>query len=88
MTAKEYKGNIMMVDDTPANLRLLGELLIPLGYEVRPFPVVTLCQYDVRMFSGAIVHGALKSHPDTLHCQMSRFLKKHINVSDNFSRTD
>ncbi len=84
MTDQKSNGNIMVVDDTPANLRLVGEL----GYEVRPFPVVTLCQYDVGMFSGAIVHGALKSHQDTLHCQMSRFLKKHINVSDNFSRTD
>lgn len=38
MTIQESKGNVMVVDDTPANLRLLDELLVPLGYEVRPFP--------------------------------------------------
>ncbi|MCT7952183.1 EAL domain-containing protein [Ancylothrix sp. C2] len=27
-------GNILIVDDTPANLRLLGEFLMPLGYTV------------------------------------------------------
>jgi signal transduction histidine kinase len=32
------KPNILVVDDTPANLRLLTELLIQNGYEVRPAP--------------------------------------------------
>ena len=32
------KRNILVVDDTPANLRLLTELLIQHGYDVRPAP--------------------------------------------------
>jgi len=38
MTAGKSKGNIMVVDDTPANLRLLGNMLGERGYSVRPFP--------------------------------------------------
>ena len=30
------------------------------------FPVVTLCQYDARYFSGVDLVGALRTHPDTL----------------------
>jgi len=32
------KGNILIVDDTPDNLRLLSEMLIKQGYKVRPAP--------------------------------------------------
>ena len=32
------KGNIMIVDDTPANLRLLSQMLGERGYQVRPVP--------------------------------------------------
>lgn len=32
------KGNILVVDDTPENLRLLAELLKTRGYSVRPVP--------------------------------------------------
>ena len=32
------KGNILIVDDTPANLRLLSEMLAGQGYHVRPVP--------------------------------------------------
>ncbi|BAY48118.1 response regulator receiver sensor signal transduction histidine kinase [Scytonema sp. HK-05] len=32
---KEYKGNILVVDDTPDNLRLLSAMLTAQGYEVR-----------------------------------------------------
>jgi transcriptional repressor of dcmA and dcmR len=38
------------------------------GYDVRiaqRFPVVTLCQYDTRRFSGSAVLQALKAHRDT-----------------------
>lgn len=33
-----YKGNILVVDDTPANLRLLVDLLTENGYKARPVP--------------------------------------------------
>ena len=38
------------------------------------FPVVSLCQYDVRDFSGAAILGALKCHEDTFNYPLSRFL--------------
>jgi signal transduction histidine kinase len=37
-TEVSHKGNILVVDDTPANLRLLSEMLEDSGYEVRPAP--------------------------------------------------
>ncbi len=36
--AQKTHGNIMIVDDTPANLKLLEEMLRQHGYEVRSFP--------------------------------------------------
>lgn len=33
-----YKANILVIDDTPANLRLLVNLLTEKGYKVRPIP--------------------------------------------------
>lgn len=33
-----YKGNILVVDDTPANLRLLVDILTEKGYKARPVP--------------------------------------------------
>jgi transcriptional repressor of dcmA and dcmR len=38
------------------------------------FPVVSLCQYDVRQMSGLEVLSALKSHRDTLRYPVARFL--------------
>lgn len=36
--AEASKGNILIVDDTPANLRLLAQMLAEQGYHVRPVP--------------------------------------------------
>lgn len=36
--APRYKGSILVVDDTPANLHLLSRMLTENGYEVRPVP--------------------------------------------------
>jgi excisionase family DNA binding protein len=47
------------------------------GYEhriARRFPVVTLCQYDVRAFSGADVLDALKGHRDSLRYPAERWM--------------
>ncbi len=38
------------------------------------FPVVSICQYDVREFSGTAVLNALKCHEDTFNYPLSRFL--------------
>ncbi len=36
--SQQYRGNILVVDDTPANLRLLVNLLSDKGYKVRALP--------------------------------------------------
>lgn len=38
MNEIKYKANIMVVDDTPANLHLLEDMLGKQGYDVRPLP--------------------------------------------------
>lgn len=38
------------------------------------FPVVSLCQYDARVFSGVAILGALKCHDDTFHYPLTHFL--------------
>ena len=40
----------------------------------RRFPVVSLCQYDARRFSGLDVLNALKCHEDTFRYPLPRFL--------------
>ena len=52
-----------------------------MAYEVRynfdiarRFPLVSVCQYDVREFSGPAVLNALKCHEDTFNYPLSRFL--------------
>lgn len=49
-----YKGDILVVDDTPANLRLLVHLLTERGYKVRALP------------SGKLALAAVKNHPPDL----------------------
>jgi excisionase family DNA binding protein len=38
------------------------------------FPVETLCQYDVRLFSGLVILDALKTHPDNFGQPTERIL--------------
>lgn len=38
------------------------------------FPLVSLCQYDARAFSGVAVHEALICHEDTFNYPLSRFI--------------
>ena len=38
------------------------------------FPVVAVCQYDVREFTGQVVLEALKAHPDSFEVSLGRFL--------------
>jgi putative two-component system response regulator len=39
VTEQSQPDNIMIVDDTPANLRLLEDILVRQGYDVRSFPM-------------------------------------------------
>ena len=71
-------------------LRVVGEMVSELEifksddemirYEVafniiaRRFPTVTLCQYDVRAFSGETVYRALRAHPDLYDMRIAGFL--------------
>ena len=48
MSAEEPKGDILVVDDTPLNLRLLTRLLTDRGYKVRPVPSGKLALEAVR----------------------------------------
>lgn len=41
--ADASKGNILIVDDTPANLRLLSQMLTEQGYQVRLCPMCLSC---------------------------------------------
>ena len=40
----------------------------------RRYPIVSLCQYDSRRFSGEVIHEALVCHEDTFNYPLSRFL--------------
>ena len=45
------------------------------NYEIaHRYPLVSVCQYDVRDFSGPAVLNALKCHEDTFNYPLSRFL--------------
>jgi len=44
----------------------------------RRYPLVSVCQYDVREFSGPAVLNALKCHEDTFNYPLSRFLAPKI----------
>src|SRR6266581_1939755 len=40
----------------------------------RRYPVVVICQYDARVFSGAALVRALKAHPDLFDLRLGSFL--------------
>jgi transcriptional repressor of dcmA and dcmR len=74
----------------PTVLRVMGEMASELSvfgsttemmayeqaYELmaRRFPVVTLCQYDARVFDGELILQVLKSHPDMFVHELGGFL--------------
>jgi hypothetical protein len=74
----------------PVLMRIVGEMVSErkvfaseaemIRYEVafnmiaKRFRTVTLCQYDVRAFSGETIFRALKAHPDLYEIQMGSFL--------------
>ena len=74
----------------PVLMRIVGEMVSErkvfaseaemIRYEIafnmiaKRFRTVTLCQYDVRAFSGETIFRALKAHPDLYEIQMGGFL--------------
>jgi excisionase family DNA binding protein len=78
------------LESRPALMRIVGEMvsernvfsteLEMMRYEVafntiaKRFPTVTLCQYDVRAFSGEAIYQALRAHPDLYDLRVGSFL--------------
>jgi len=74
----------------PTLIRVVGEMasertVFPtddemIRYEVaynliaKRFPTVTMCQYDVRVFSGETIFGALRAHTDLFELGLATFL--------------
>ncbi|MBN1641112.1 MAG: SpoIIE family protein phosphatase [Anaerolineae bacterium] len=54
LQADAPRGNVLIVDDTPANLRLLSQMLAERGYRVRPVP------------DGALALAAVQAEPPDL----------------------
>jgi excisionase family DNA binding protein len=52
----------------------LREFELGLTAFTRRFPIVFLCQYDVREFSGQDILEALRSHPDLFDLRLGNFL--------------
>ncbi|HDQ35058.1 MAG TPA: response regulator, partial [Chloroflexi bacterium] len=75
----ESKGNILIVDDNPANLQLLSQMLLKEGYRVRPvldgeralaatysqLPDLILLDVMMPEMDGYEVCAQLKAKPDT-----------------------
>jgi len=38
------------------------------------FPTITMCQYDVRVFDGLTIFGALRAHTDLFELGLATFL--------------
>jgi hypothetical protein len=74
----------------PTVLRITGEMAcarkvfssdaVMMRFEVafnmlaRRFPMVALCQYDVRQFDGEVVFQAMRAHPDLYSLHLGSFL--------------
>lgn len=68
-------GDVAVMLDGGADETLIAD--VEMRYErrlARSYPVVTLCLYDARRFSGSGVLTGLKCHVDTFSLPLSRFL--------------
>lgn len=71
---------IRVVGDMASERELFSSVGEMMRYETayngvaKRFPTVTLCQYDVRVFDGAVVYEAFKAHPDTYDLRVGTFL--------------
>jgi len=75
VTAIRVLGEMSCFIDQGADVDVLMEFELRYNQGLgREFPVVSLCQYDVRRFSGVAVLQACKAHSDSLEFPLRRFL--------------
>lgn len=75
VTAIRVLGEMSCFIDQGADLDVLMEFEMRYNHSLgREFPVVSLCQYDVRRFSGVAVLHACKAHDDSLKFPLRSFL--------------
>jgi excisionase family DNA binding protein len=71
---------IRVVGDMALELEVFGSIEDMMSYEetydlvARRYPVVTICQYDVRAFGGVALLRSLKAHPDLYGLGLGNFL--------------
>ena len=71
---------LRVVGEMDSELSIFGSTTEMMAYEqayelmARRFPVVTLCQYDARVFDGQLILQVLKSHPDMFVHELGGFL--------------
>jgi excisionase family DNA binding protein len=71
---------LRVVGEMDSELSVFGSITEMMAYEqayelmARRFPVVTLCQYDARVFDGEVILQVLKSHPDMFVHELGGFL--------------
>ena len=75
------KGNILVVDDTPANLRLLNSMLRDNGYDVRPVPNGRLALTGAKAIPPDLVLLDIIM-PGMDGYEVCRALKKDMNLKD------
>ena len=56
-------GDASWISDHPVDLELWEEYEREFGLQIAGKPVVTVCQYDARRFSGQFLIAALQTHP-------------------------
>ncbi|MBI2882479.1 MAG: MEDS domain-containing protein [Candidatus Methylomirabilis oxyfera] len=73
-------GYIRVVGDMTWGLRSMSSVEELMDFEMRldlfgrRFPVVTICQYDVRQFNGSALLQVLKFHPDIFNFHLGKLL--------------
>jgi hypothetical protein len=68
------RGDVVDFRDKTSDAALLDYESNWDAFVTRRLPVITMCLYDVRAFSGLAILGALKGHRDTFRYPTDRYL--------------
>ncbi|PTL35784.1 hypothetical protein CLG94_08490 [Candidatus Methylomirabilis limnetica] len=77
---KSRPGHVRLVGDMTWGLQSMPSVKELMDFEMRlnlfakRFPMVAICQYDVRRFNGVAILHVLKCHPDVFGYHFGRFL--------------